>query len=109
METAWRRASSKVFGFLILPIAAAALVSIVVACSYTGTGVSIEHKQVGQIVAVVAGQITWYLLDRRFRKYLSIPPVLTSRESRAESRLVFWFRVISIGLLLEISPFRSAD
>jgi hypothetical protein len=98
LESAWRRASNRVSGYLVLPVATATLVLIVVVYSFLGTGTPAEHKQTGEIIAGIAGVVIAYLLDRRFRKYLSVPPVLASLEARTDTHLVLWFRVIAVGI-----------
>ena len=99
-ESAWRRATNRVSGYLALPVAAATLVLIAVIYSFMRTGIPIEHKRTGQIFAGVTGVLIFYVLDRRFRQYLSGPPALPSFEARSDTQLVLWFRLISAGIFV---------
>jgi hypothetical protein len=99
-ESAWRRATNRVSGYLVLPIAAGVVVLVLVMYAVIGTGTPVEHKRLGQIIAVVAGVVVSYLLDRRFRKYLLAPPALPPVEARIDTQLVFWFRVIAVALFV---------
>jgi hypothetical protein len=115
LERAWRSASNKVAGYLALPLSAGTAVLIVVVYAISGEGTRIEHRHWAQLAAVTAAVLVIVLLNRRFRKYLSIPPLLPIAESHADARLLFWFRAISygsvaltclIGLLLHHAGFR---
>jgi len=97
LEQAWRRAGNRVAGYLALPFGAAAVVLVVVIYAVSGEDTRIEHRHWGQVIAWIAGMLLFLLLNRRFRRYLSIPPVLPVAESHADARLVFWFRAISFG------------
>jgi hypothetical protein len=100
LESAWRRAANRVSRYLALPVAAATLVLIAMIYSFLRTGTPIEHKRMGQIFAGVAGLLTLHMLNRRFRQYLSFPPTLPSSEARTDTQLVFWFRIISVGIFI---------
>lgn len=98
IESAWRQATNRVCGYFVFPVAAVTLVLIVVAYSFMGTGTSGEQKQTGQIAAGVAVVVLFYLLDRRFRKYLSLPPTLSSLEGASDARVLLWVRLVSVGV-----------
>jgi hypothetical protein len=98
LESAWRRATNRVSGYLVLPIAATAGALVLMMYAFTGAGTAAEHKRSVQMITVVAGVVVFYLLDQRFRKYLQTPPALPSVEARADTQLVFWFRVIAVGI-----------
>jgi hypothetical protein len=98
LERAWRGANNRVAGYLALPFGAGAVVLVVVIYAVSGEGTRVEHRHWGQVIAWMAGVLVILLLNRRFRKYLSIPPILSVAESHADTRLVFWFRAISVGL-----------
>jgi hypothetical protein len=100
LESAWRRATNRVSGYLILPVAVVTFVLIAVVHSYLGTDTPVEHKRTGEIVAGVAGVMIAYLLDRRFRRFLAFPPGLSSLEARTDTDLVIWFRAISVGIFV---------
>jgi hypothetical protein len=100
LESAWLRAANRVSGYLVLPVAAATLVLIAIVYSFMQTGTPIEHKRTGQIFTGVAGVLIFYMLNRRFRQYLSVPPALPSLETRTDTQLVFWFRLISVGIFI---------
>jgi hypothetical protein len=115
LEGAWRSASNKVAGYLALPLSAATAVLNVVVYAISGRGTRIEYRHWAQFFGVTAAVLIIVLLNRRFRKYLSIPPVLAVAESHADARLVFWFRALAfgsvaltclIGLLLHHAGFR---
>jgi hypothetical protein len=59
-----------------------------------------EHKRTGQIIAGVTGIAIIFALQRRFREYLLVTPALPSLEAPADSQLVFWFRLVSLGIFL---------
>lgn len=98
LESAWRRATNRVSGYLVLPIAATAGALALIMHAFTGAGTPAEHKRLIQMITVVVGVVVFYLLDQRFRKYLPIPPTLPSVEARADTQLIFWFRVIAVGI-----------
>jgi hypothetical protein len=100
LESAWLRAANRVSGYLVLPVAAATLVLIAIIYPLMQTGTPIEHKRTGQIVTAVAGVLIFYMLNRRFRQYLSVPPALPCLETRTDTQLVFWFRAISVGIFI---------
>jgi hypothetical protein len=100
LESAWRRAANRVFGYLVLPVAAATLVLIAIIYSFMQSGTPIAHKRTGQIFTGVAGVLVFYMLNRRFRQYLLVPPALPSLEARTDTQLVFWFRLISVGIFV---------
>lgn len=100
LKSAWRLATNKISGYFIFPVAAAAFVLIAIARVFMGTETSVGNRDTVQIVACIIGVIAGYILDRRFRKYLAVPPALVSPEPHADARLVFWFRMISIGILV---------
>jgi FtsH-binding integral membrane protein len=115
LERAWRSASNRVVGYLAFPFGAAAVVLVVVIYAVSGEGTRIAHRHWGQVIAWIAGLLLFLLLNRRFRRYLSTPPILPVAESHADTRLIFWFRAISfgsfvltclIGLLLHRAGFR---
>jgi hypothetical protein len=97
LEAAWRSASNKVAGYLVLPLSAGTAVINVVVYAISGRGTRIEHRHWAQFVGVTAAVLIIVLLNRRFRKYLLIPPALPVAESHADARLIFWFRTISFG------------
>lgn len=100
LVSAWSRAAYKVSGYILWPMAAAAVVFILIAYALMKTGSPSEHKSLVQVATVVAWLTATFLLNRRFRKYLSNPPALTSEESRAERQLVFRFRAVSIAVFV---------
>ena len=100
LESAWRRAANRVTGYFVFPVAAATLVLIAFIYSFMRTGTPIEHKRTGEIVAGVAGVVIFYMLRRRFRQYLFVPPKLPSLEARTDTQLVWWFRLISAGIFI---------
>jgi len=100
LESAWRRASNKVSAYLLFPIAAATVVLMAVVYSFMGTGTFVEQKKLAQIVGVVVWIAISILLDRRFKKYLLIPPRLAPDESSTARQVVFWFHFISIGVFV---------
>jgi hypothetical protein len=100
IEAAWRRASNKVSTYLLFPIAAITGVLMAVVFSFMGTGTFAEHKRAAQIVGVMVWIAISVLLDRRFKKYLLIPPRLPPDESSTDRQFVFWFHVISIGVFV---------
>lgn len=97
LERAWHSASNRVAGYLALPFGAATVVLAVVIYAVSGEGTRIEHRHWGQFIAWAVGVLVIVLLNRRFKKYLSAAPALPATESRADTRLVFWFRTISLG------------
>jgi len=115
LERSWRIASNRLAGYLAFPFAAATAVLIVVIYAVSGEGTRIQHRHWGQLIAGTIAVLVITLLNRRFRKYLSIPPALPVAESHADARVVFWFRALSlgsfaltcvIGLMLHIAGFR---
>jgi FtsH-binding integral membrane protein len=97
LEWAWRRASNKMAGYLAVPVGAATAVLVVVVYAVSSEGTRIEHRHWVQFIAMITGIVAIVLLNRRFRKHLSSPPALAFRESNADTRLIFWFRTISLG------------
>ena len=97
IEAAWHSASFRVSGHLALFAAATVFVLFEVTQWFTGSGLAPKQERAWQIVVgVVAVSIT-VLLDRRFKKYLSVPPTLAAEESSAEKSLIRWFRATTIG------------
>jgi len=99
VSAAWRGASNKVTGFLVLPVAAFMVLIALTFYWIRGIEAPIDQhdKFVTQVGAVVIGLAIIALLERRFKKYLLSPPALTSEESRDERMLVIWFRAIAIS------------
>jgi len=97
LESTWRRTSNKVTAYVASPLVVAVAVVGLGAYSLIRVGSPIEHRTLLQIVAGVSGVVVAVLLDRRFRKYLSIPPPLPSEEALSDTRFVFWCRAISMG------------
>jgi hypothetical protein len=115
LERAWRSASNRVAGYLALPFGACAVLLVVLIYALSGESTRIERRHWAQFIAAMAGVLVIVLLNRRFRKYFSIPPALPVAESPADRRLVFWFRTLSfgsfaltclVGLLLRYAGFR---
>lgn len=100
IEFAWRRATNTVSGFLVLPIAAAMLVMVTGVYALTGYGTPVDHGRYRQISGVVVVLLTFVFLNRRFKKYLYSPPMLTQRESREERLYVFWFRAVAVAIFV---------
>jgi hypothetical protein len=98
LERSWRVASNRVAVYLALPFGTGAVVLEVVIYAVSGEGTRAEYRHWGQVVAWIAGLMAILLLSHRFRKYLSNPPALSVAESQADTRLVFWFRTLSLGL-----------
>jgi len=101
-EAAWRRASNSVTLFFVFPVAVGVLGLATLSYWWTGLGSHAEHRKWAQIVAGAVGLGLALLLDRRFQRYRSAPPLLGSEESRSDCRLVLTFRVLSIGLVVVI-------
>jgi hypothetical protein len=97
---AWRRAKNEVLGYLILPLAAVAMVAIAVAYEITRAGSPAEHNREGLFASVIVIPLFAVLLDRRFRPFLKSPPAIGRSELPAEVRYLLWWRVISVGVFL---------
>lgn len=97
LESAWYLASYKMSAYIGWPVAAATLVLAAATYALTRAGSPSAHKHLGELMAAAVWLMAAYLLDRRFRKYLSNPPTLTSQESPHEWRLVVGFRAASLG------------
>ena len=104
IDAAWRGASNRVTGFLVLPIAAFMVLLTLIFYWIRGIEAPIDQraKFITQVGAVVIGLVIVVLLERRFKKYLSVPPALSSRESLGEKRLVFRFRTIAVSVFVLI-------
>ena len=100
VEFAWRRASTTVSGYLVLPIAAVAAILVAIGYAATGAGTHAEHGRTGQFLAMGTTVLVAVLLDRRFRRFLLVIPLLTPEESREDARCLFRFRVATIGIFV---------
>lgn len=100
LESAWRTASFRVSGYLVLPIAALTVLSTLAIYSLKRLGEPIDRQGtlLTQVAAVVIGLLVTVLLDKRFKKYLLNLPELSTDESRAEKLLIVKFRVIAVGI-----------
>jgi predicted outer membrane lipoprotein len=100
LDAAWLRARNKVAWYLGIPLGCGAGIVVALFYSVSKVGTHIEHRRAGQLIAVAACVASILLLNQRFRKYLSNPPSVPSEESRADARLVFWFRLAVIGIFV---------
>lgn len=97
LESALRRASNSISGFILFPTAAIVIPLSLVVMAMTQGGYSPAVKRTIQIVGVGVWFSISFLLDRRFRKFLIRPPQLDSKESFVDKRLLMRFRVACIG------------
>lgn len=102
MEFAWRRAASTVSGMLVLPVAAIAIVLIIVLYAFTHAGSPSYRTHVGELFGVAGVVGTFAFLHIHFKKFLVLPPMLPEMESPADRSRVLWFRVLSIGVFVVV-------
>jgi len=94
LEAAWRRASLRVSASVGWPMVASLVMLMAIFYAVVAVGSPPEHKRWGQVIAGAIGVLIAMSLDRRFRKYLAVPPKLSAEESPLEARRVFWFRAV---------------
>lgn len=97
---AWRRASYRMTMYTGLTVVACVAMFVIGGYSLFKIGTAAEHRKLGGIAAGVAVLITSFLLDWRFKKYLASPPPLSSQETNAETRYIFYFCVASVGIFV---------
>lgn len=100
IESAWRRAANRVSGYVVFPVASVTFVLVMAAFLLTNSGTPVEHKRTGQIIGGLAVGLVAYLMDWRFRKYLSTPQALPSSEARKDTQLYLWFRIVAVGIFI---------
>ena len=102
IESAWRSASNKVTGLLILPLVSLGTVMTLAVYSFKGIGAHIDGTVMRAIQAVggVAIVVIAMMLDRRFKEFLLAPPEVSAAEAPDERRLVFSFHVIGAGAFI---------
>jgi hypothetical protein len=98
LEFAWRRATTTVSGYLVLPIAGAVIVVVMLIYALTGAGTIAQHLEYGQVVGVILWLCSFALLRRRLKRFLSRPRVLIQEEALSDARYVFWFRIGTAAL-----------
>jgi hypothetical protein len=102
LDSTWRRASNKVTGYLVFPLASISVVATLATYAVFRTGTGADHKQWSRIISIGTVLAVGVLLDRRFQKYRIAPPVLTATETRQEARLFLIYRVAAIATLLSM-------
>jgi len=100
LESAWRRAANRVSGYVVFPVASVTFVLVMAAYLLTSSGTPVEHKRTGQIIGGLAVGVVAYLMDCRFRKYLSTPQALPSSEARTDTQLYLLFRIVAVGIFI---------
>jgi len=108
IEGVWQKATYEFSGFLVLPWAAIAIILLVILHTLTARGFS-PSDQLERIIKY-AGIASLFLfiiyLDRRFRKYLLMPPPLPNSETTEEAKRIRKFRIgglISFAIALGVA------
>jgi hypothetical protein len=98
IESAWFQANSKVTAYLGSPIIAAEFLIFLILYFPLIKGTAFDSKPAILALSTAICLLVAYSIGRGFRAYLSDPPRLDAAETSAETRFIFWFRAVSIGL-----------
>lgn len=98
IESAWYQASNKVVAYIGSPILAVEFLIFAIIYFPLVKGSVFDNKRSIVIMGTTIFLVVAYSLGRGFRAFLADPPVLTSTEAPAETRFVFWIRIISFGM-----------
>lgn len=100
VKHAWRSAINKLAGYVaLLAIVLVASAFFLVHVFVRAGSLPIE-KETGQGAAIVIFMIGYVVLYRRYRGLAEHPPALQPDESAAQTRYLFWVRVIVFGSFL---------
>lgn len=100
--SAWRRASLGVTTYVAAVISACISLVFILSYALMHRGTPTEHRRGVVIVGIVVYLGISMLLEQRFKKYLTILPKLIPNESDTETRHIFLFRAVSVGIFLFI-------
>jgi hypothetical protein len=100
--SAWRSASFRVSGHLVLPTAGTIVLLAVLFYRLIGFGstLSPHAERLTLVVVVVVVLMLAALLDRRFRKFLVDPPRFDEPESESDKLLLFRFRATAVAVTI---------
>ena len=99
IERAWRAADYQVGSYLTLPLAFLGGVVFFSLWPVHGS-MSADQRRCAQIVGAALALAMYFVLQRRFSKFLSSPPPLDVQESETEARLIRIFRIATIGVFI---------
>ena len=98
LEAAWIRARNKVAWYVGMLIAAATVILVAALYSVSKVGTHLDNRRSAQLIAAAAFIIGMFLLNQRFKKFLSNPPAVPPQEARTDWQFLFWYRVVVIGI-----------
>jgi hypothetical protein len=97
LDSAWRAARNKMFGYMVLPaITIGGLFSV----ATFGVIRSADRRPLGEVFAILIYRVLAFLLNRRVVKYVRDPPALAAQESHGEAQLIRFFWATSFGVFV---------
>lgn len=100
VKNAWQRAINKLAGYVALLAIVLVASAFLLVHLFVRAGSPPIEKGTGQGAAIVIFMIGYVILYRRYRGLSELPPALQPDESAAQTRYLFWVRVIVFGSFL---------
>jgi hypothetical protein len=98
IESAWFEANSKVTAYLGSLIIAAEFLIFLFLYFPLIKGTAFDSKPAIVASGTAICLLVAYSIGRGFRAHLSDPPRLNAAETSGETRFIFWFRAVTIGV-----------
>jgi len=100
IDEAWRRANLRFFGYIFWALSSFLTIFEIAIFSLIKIVSPDVEKKVVVISVVIIGLLASQAFSKRFKKYLSTLPRLSSSELPSETKYVRLFQAISVGIFL---------